>query len=161
MSIFGIENGILCQQVNCQNVIGAGLSGEIIKHFPVVKENYHKSFEGKQKGDLYGKYNVIKVDDNFYIANLYTQFFYGNAAKTGKVYTDEQKLLNAISEIASKNPDKEIYVPEKIGCGLAGGDWKAIVYYLNRLPYDNLNIVNTFTHQIEHLSKKENDHELI
>ncbi len=113
MSIFGIKNGILCQQVNCQNAIGAGLSGEIIRHFPIVKENYHKSFEDKQRGDLYGKYNIIKVDDDLYIANLYTQFFMEMLQKQEKFIQMNKNYLMLYQKLHLKILIKKYISPKK------------------------------------------------
>lgn len=141
--IFGIEKGILCQQVNCQNAIGAGLSGAIADKYPVVNEKYHEAFTKASKEVLFGKAQLIQVEDELYIANLFTQFRYGNSWKTHECYTDTEKLIGAIDRLAEKYPDINIYVPAYIGCGLAGGNWSEVTGRLFSLERNNLYMVDT------------------
>ncbi len=141
--IFSIEKGILCQQVNCQNRIGAGLSGAIIQKYPIVEQKYHEAFLNRTKEELFGKIQVIPVEEGLSVANLFTQFSYGNAKKTGEVYTDTEKLLFAIDKLAEKYRDQEIYVPAYIGCGLAGGNWSRVSGELFALERPNLFLIDT------------------
>lgn len=141
--IFGVDKGIICQQVNCQNTIGAGLSGAIGKAYPVVNEKYHEAFTKAKKEDLFGKVQLVKVEEELYIANLFTQFYYGNSKKTHQCYTDTDKLINAIDKLAEKSPDKSIYIPAYIGCGLAGGNWSEVTGRLFSLERPNLIMLDT------------------
>jgi O-acetyl-ADP-ribose deacetylase (regulator of RNase III) len=38
--ILSVENGIICQQVNCMGVMGAGLAKKIAQKYPIVKKEY-------------------------------------------------------------------------------------------------------------------------
>ncbi len=141
--IFGIDKGILCQQVNCQNAYGAGLSGAISDKYPVVEEKYHEAFEKSSKEELFGRIQLIKVEPDIYVANLFTQFRYGNAKKTHECYTDTDKLINAIEKIAEKFSDMNIYLPAYIGCSLAGGNWSEVTGRLFSLERPNIYLVDT------------------
>ena len=126
--LFGIEKGIFCQQVNCQNVMGAGLAKAIMKEYPIVAEMYHKAFEKNAKEELFGRIQMVQVEPDLWVANLFTQFSYGNPAKSGKIYTDVDKLVLAIRGIL-RNPNFDtapVYVPYGIGCGFGGEDWKNV-----------------------------------
>ena len=148
-SLFGIKKGIICQQVNCQNVMGAGLAKAIYEQYPNVKTDYHKSFKYFSKTEIFGKYRLIEISQGLFVANIYSQFNYGNSNKTGIVYTDNQKLINAIKNIGETYTQYNIYIPEKIGCGLAGGNWELIKNQIKGLKAANILFLNTFTLDIE------------
>lgn len=44
-SVLDVTDGIICHQVNCQNVMGAGIARAIYEKYPKVKELYHKRCE--------------------------------------------------------------------------------------------------------------------
>lgn len=141
--LFGIKNGIICHQVNCQDAIGAGISGAIIKAFPIVEKKYHDLFKICKPEELYGKKTVNQVTDTLAICNLYTQYYYGNADKTKEVYTNVEYLINGIKDIATKNPEQNVYIPYKIGCGLAGGNWDSVFAKIQALDLPNLYLLDS------------------
>lgn len=131
MSLFGIENGIICQQVNCQNVMGAGIAKAIADAYPIVKREYNRrcSMYATQKERteaLYGHYQLVKVDDGLYVANIFSQDKYGNGPKRGIQFTNEDYLVENIRKLTQKHPDLTVYVPIGIGCGYGGGNWAVI-----------------------------------
>ena len=148
-NLFGIKKGILCQQVNCQNVMGAGLAKSIYEQFPIVKKEYHKSFKNYSKSEIFGKYFLVEISSELFVANIYSQFKYGNSNKTGIIYTDIKTLINAIKNIGEKYYKYNIYIPEKIGCGLAGANWELVKNEIKNLKLSNLFFLNTYTFEIE------------
>lgn len=130
-NIMNIKSGVIVHQVNCRNRIGAGLSGSIIAKYPKVKEYYHYAFTQTEPKDLFGRYQIVPVSDNLKIVNSFTQFYYGNALKNHRVYTDMDKLVSVLTTLCNKFG--HIYVPKYIGCGLAGGDWNELVKRINHL----------------------------
>lgn len=137
--ITDFNNGIIIHQVNCQNKIGAGVSGAIIKKYPIVKEQYHQHCGVYKPTAMLGTYQEIKASENLIIINSYTQLYYGNSTKTHKVYTNMPYLIANIKEICDKYKDRTVYVPYLIGCGLAGGNWDEL--YEEIKDIDNLIIV--------------------
>lgn len=127
--LFGIKEGIICQQVNCKGVMGAGLAKAISDKFPIVKEKYLENYK-KNKGMQLGSFQIIDVvvtsSDFLAVCNLYTQDNYGNSSITNRCYTDKELLINAIECVCSNNPNTKVYIPIKIGCGLAGGNWEEV-----------------------------------
>jgi len=118
---------VICQQVNCQGVMGAGLAKEIYTKWPCVKRMY-QSF-CKAVGDPYmllGMVYVIQIPDvPFIIANVFGQLNYG---RQRVCYTSYDALRTAFTKIHNTYPtDKIVAFPYGFGCGLAGGDWKTVL----------------------------------
>jgi len=147
-SILDIKEGIICHQVNCQNVMGAGIARAIYEKYPRVKTAYHKRCElyptQKERSDaLYGHYQLVNATNTLIVANIFSQDKFGNGIKRGICFTNTRYLVNAIADIAKTNPDKIVYIPEKIGCGYGGGNWEEIKDFIVRLPYNNIQIINS------------------
>lgn len=158
-----INNGYIMHQVNCQNVMGAGVAKALYSKYPRVKEAYHE-FATKHPNplDRLGKIQPVSLESNpdLKIFNAYTQLYYGNSAKTKKVYTDEEKLIDALTRFdqRAKQDNQPAYVPAKIGCGLAGGDWDRIKKHI--LDNTNITIVELPQPQPEKTITKEPSDEL-
>lgn len=130
-NILNATEDIICQQVNCKGVMGAGLAKQIKEKYPEVFEAYtemYETYKSKPKSML-GQAQMIKCNDDKFIANLFGQFNYG----TKTIQTNYEalhdafdRLLNAVTNI-EKYKGKTIAIPYNIGCGFAGGDW-TIVY---------------------------------
>ena len=128
---------------------GAGLAKAIMEQYPVVAEEYHKLFKDYSKEELFGQVQFVPVDENFYVANLFTQFNYGNPKTSGKVYTDENKLIEAVYKVldvaarlqpANAYGKFSVYVPYEIGCGYGGGNWDSIYHRLTHLQGERMNL---------------------
>lgn len=67
----------------------------------------------------------VKVCDGHYVCNLYGQLTYG---RTGQhtCYEALERALEALQDFALSRHIKEVALPYKIGCGLAGGDWNVV-----------------------------------
>lgn len=135
--ILFVESGIICQQVNCQGVMGSGLAKSIRDKWPEVYENYknyvdiHKSNGISVLGHM-DSTNVSDYDENKkclnnkWVVNIFGQEFYGY---DGKQYTSYEAFDHSLSLLASyyilrKYPN--IYFPYLIGCDRGGGDWKIV-----------------------------------
>ncbi len=116
----------ICQQVNCRNVMGAGLAREICARWPDVKELYHEYCD--ECGDPYallGSVHVVRKHGNmpFDVVNVFGQLNYG---RQSVCYTSYNALEAAFLEINSLYRRKTVAFPYKFGCGLAGGDWTLV-----------------------------------
>lgn len=124
--ILDIEEGVIFHQVNCKGKMGAGLAGQIAKRYSKVKLEYLKKVTNTPKKELLGHVQSIKVGDNKYVLNSFTQEDYGRNPNIK--YTEEELLVDNISKvvkIASKKGLK-VYIPYKIGCGLGNGNWEYV-----------------------------------
>ena len=139
IDLFGVENGIICQQVNCQNMMAAGLAKAIAEEFPEVKEYYHENAK-THIGNQFGTYEIIPLlipDFPLSVANIYSQDKYGNPTHTKEIFTDIDKLVRAIKEIALTHPDTAVYVPYNIGCGYGGESWEHVFSALDDMVREN------------------------
>lgn len=130
--ILTIDHGIICQQVNCQGVMGAGLAKQIAGKWPVVKESYLRACKGivgmgdYAKRPEVGDYCKTQINYRLIVFNIFGQESYGR--KPGYVYTSYRGLAEGFYELAgfAKHHELPIYIPHGIGCGLAGGDWHVV-----------------------------------
>lgn len=113
---------IIGHQVNCQGVMGLGLAAKIRNKYPIVFERYKQlvNMHNSNKEILLGTAQVINVDENKYVANLFCQFYYGK----DKRHTDYNSLYQALETLKKKAKKHNLTValPYGLGCGLAGGD---------------------------------------
>lgn len=127
--ILDAQHGIICHQVNCQMVMGAGLAKQIKQKWPHIYKEYMqvKNWPVKQR---LGRCQIVEVEPKtLYVANLFGQMFYGR--EKGRVYTDTGALGNALVQLKGWHRDNchsefPIWIPYKMGCGLAGGNWNEI-----------------------------------
>lgn len=135
---------ILCQQVNCQAVMGAGLVLSIRKKWPQVYSDYITfCHSASNKQQLLGCIQTTTVGQHQFICNIFGQYRYGHNGH----FTNEQALLSALNIIfkhaaSSKLP---VFVPSRIGSGLAGGDINTIQQGIRTLAnktHANVYLVN-------------------
>lgn len=112
-------SGLIIHGVNCQGVMGSGVALAIKTRWPVVYTSYMKHKQGKE---VLGENQYIYIEDGLYVANCWTQEFYG---KDGKVYAD----IDAVKRCVTKAFDfcdeynLELKTP-LIASGLAGLSWE-------------------------------------
>ncbi len=121
-NILNIENGMICHQVNCQGVMGAGLALQIKNKWPQAYKDYRKAFD---EGMLFlGNTITSRVSATLYVAHMCGQDRYGR--KPGKVYTDYVALAVCLGLLNFVEAGIPVYIPYGLGCGWAGGDWELV-----------------------------------
>lgn len=150
----------ILHQVNCQDRFGYGFAGYLKDNFPQAEDAYHKHFHTsdygnwssdcwlKERKEVLGTYSKAE-GDGFAVINIYGQFFYGNARKSGQCYTDYEALEEAISSFREDHPNDTAICPQFMSCGLAGGDWKKVKTILTRyniIPCDKIDLINRVYH---------------
>ena len=115
--ILNIKTGFICHQVNCYGVMGAGLALSIKKKYPKVFDEYKKLCSSNHPKNLLGMIQIVKVSDNLRIVNVFSQLNYGKSGLYTR-YDQLESCLLRLNEIA-KITNSNIYLPYKIGCGLA------------------------------------------
>lgn len=130
--ILDIKYGTICHQVNCRGVFGAGLAGQIARKWPIVKSEYLAAYKTAESAvHLLGNVQEVRVSSHIIVVNLFAQLDYGRVP--GKVYTDYDALRSCLMQTAVGNNTKEnrpifhLYIPERLGCGLGGGDWATVL----------------------------------
>lgn len=140
---------IICHQVNCQGVMGAGVAKAISTHWPEVKKSYLRYCRRfSSPYDLLGKVQPVEVSPDKTVLNIFGQLNCGNNRFLR--YTDYTALTQAFDEIRNKYAGKSLAFPYGFGCGLANGDW-AIVEKMLHTYFDNMDVT------IYKLPSKEDD----
>ncbi len=129
--ILTVERGIIFQQVNCQKVMASGLAKQIREKWPTVYNEYIK-FSNIWKNDFerLGQYQFLKVEEELFVVNVFSQLNYGY----DKIrYTDYSALNDTFKRLQTREGKENIYFPFNFGCDRGGGDWnivsKMIDYY--------------------------------
>lgn len=125
------EVDVICHQVNCQGVMGAGLALQIRKAYPNVFKTYesfcrNKNMQGKSP---LGGCLMVYTDKtrSKIVANLFGQEYYSRHNQE----TNYNALREAIHSLSNNSFLREnkmsIGFPYMIGCGLGGGDWNTVL----------------------------------
>lgn len=124
--------GVLCQQVNCQGVMGAGLAAQIAGKWPGIRREYRQYISTMRghKARVLGTVHFYEAEEGVVIANLFGQDQYG----TDRQYTEYWALEKALGEAYSEAScwGMELYIPMGIGCGLGGGKWPEVIEIIER-----------------------------
>ncbi|WP_144483217.1 macro domain-containing protein [Bacillus pumilus] len=127
-NILEASEDIICHQVNCKGVMGAGLAKQIKSKYPNVYKEY-KQLCTEQGDDLLSSVQLISTNDGKTIANLFAQVGYGRK----RIQTDYdalrscfQQLKDTVTQSPGEKTQTSIAIPYGIGCGLAGGDWTIV-----------------------------------
>jgi len=128
LDAFNVHNAAICHQVNCQNVMGAGVAKAIYTKWPEVKTEYHKFCERKRPPELLGKAQIVQLHEfpfgNKVVINIFGQDQYGHNDKI--CYTRYDALAEAFDKLNALAAIKSLAFPYGFGCGLAGGDWTKV-----------------------------------
>lgn len=124
--ILGSNVDYICHQVNCMNVMGAGIAKVIYTRFPEVKLEYHELCRQVNSAyDLLGRVQIVSpLDTSVKIINIFGQLNYGRSI--GHLYTRYDALEKAFLKINQICAGKRIAFPYGFGCGLAGGNWETV-----------------------------------
>lgn len=126
VDITTIERGVLLNGVNCQRAMGSGVAKAYFTKWPIVRESYMSWFKHEM---VLGKFDPVRIiPDQLYVANCWTQEFYGS---DGKKYADLAAILASVEQAAlfAKRKGLDIYTPW-IGCGLGGLDKESVLTML-------------------------------
>ncbi len=142
-SVFDFSNtSVIAHGVNCQGKMNSGVAKQVRAQYPKAYEEYMKLYltgdsdesfifgrfcDPNRANQLLGLSQIVKDKDTF-IANLFTQNFYG---KDGAKYADQTSIHTALIHLAysvqyTQSLPKSIAMP-KIGCGFGGLDWETEV----------------------------------
>lgn len=88
--------GIIGHGVNCQGVMGSGVALAIRNKFPKVYTEYLALCARTKPEDLLGTTQLVKITDDLYVANMFTQLNFGG---DGKVYASLDAVRSACSAL--------------------------------------------------------------
>lgn len=118
------SNIVLVHGCNCMNNMGAGLARRIAELYPqaVEADNLTKKYDESKLGT----YSHAWIDEQFVVANLYTQFKYGGVYVNVDYPAVERSFEAIVKAYGGGDKDTVFVIPKFIGCGLAGGDYNII-----------------------------------
>jgi hypothetical protein len=125
--ILDVERGIIVHQCNAKGVMGAGLALAIKNKYPMAYKNYRWSYEN---GALtLGGVQFVEVKAGIVVCNLIGQNGYGRVG----MFTDYTAVRNGLElvKIYSDETKLQVYIPYKMSCGLAGGDWNILLQIID------------------------------
>lgn len=129
-----IDDIIVCHQVNCHGVMGAGLALQVRHQFPNVFAEYQLLCDARQPADLLGLIQMVpafragSMVPEFSIANIFSQLGYGR----DKRHTDYEAMEHAFEWLAKSFPNSTFRIPYRMGCGLGGGNWEIVEDIIHR-----------------------------
>jgi O-acetyl-ADP-ribose deacetylase (regulator of RNase III) len=132
---------IIAHQVNCKFVMGGGVALALRKRWPVVYKNYIALGEecDKSSEEWLGTCQIVKIDQNRYVANLFGQDKYGY---DNKRYTSYDGIYDALTSLAVQMMDngmKSLAFPYKMSSDRGGADWNVILAMIESI-FKNTNI---------------------
>jgi len=118
--------GILVHGVNCQGQMNSGVAKAVRAKYPVAYSAYATIcvplVSHNTQNTLLGTTQFVHIEENeLYVANCFTQEFYG---KAGKRYASPEAIETCMRSVASfaENLALPVYMPI-MGCGLGGLSW--------------------------------------
>lgn len=126
--ILVVTEGVILQQVNCQNVMSSGLARQIKNKYPIVYDEflefgYHLPVEEERLDKIL----PVKVSDKLWVVNLFCQLKYGRQSQR---YTSYDALDVALQRLMLWLETKDIEACQVhhplLGCGLGGAEWSVV-----------------------------------
>jgi hypothetical protein len=85
--------------------------------------------------DYLGQTQIVKVENNKYVANFFSQDEYYPRDKCHTNYDAFRECCIRLKEFL-KDKEYTVGFPYKIGCGLAGGDWNVVYKIIEEVFVD-------------------------
>lgn len=126
---------IIIHGCNCVGGFGSGVASQIAKKWPKAKTKYleYHNTIGWKLGDI----QIVKLKKGKYLANCATQKEY---FPRNKVHADYKAIATVMRSLKYMSSDGKLSIGmPKIGCGLAGGDWKIVENIINRV-FDKITV---------------------
>lgn len=122
-----VEHGFIVHGVNCQGVQGAGVARAIKNKWPHTFFPYYSHCISNNKNGkvLLGNVVYVKINDQLFVAHVFSQEFYGRGRKG---FADALAIIKGLNDVFYHADKKKLPIfSVKIGCGLGGLDWESQV----------------------------------
>ena len=145
---------VICHQVNCKGAMNSGVAKAVRQKWPKVYTEYKAKcdYEEATVNDLYEQYEnpidwsecllgdiqVVLVDENKAVINMFAQQYYGYDQKRYTSYDAFWYCLGRIKRII--NPEKTIAFPARIGCVRGGANWNVILTMIEEVLGADYNV---------------------
>lgn len=131
-NLLDAQTDVIAHQVNCQGVMGSGVAKQIRDKWPRVYDSYVSYCYDyiACTHELLGECQLVQINDNQYVANLFGQNYYG---KDGKRYTSYDAIYEALTSLRQQMMGdnlKSLAIPFHMSCDRGGADWKVLIAML-------------------------------
>lgn len=122
-SILNVTEGIIAHQTNCMGIAGAGLALQIANAYPHWKADYITYCKRASSVP-----NLLGMVHLYHVGAITVASIFGQRAPGKGLMTDYDALGLGLKKLGKYSLEKgrPLYLPYGIGCGLAGGDWRAV-----------------------------------
>ena len=148
--IFEQDWTVLAHGCNCFNTMGAGVARQVKLHFPeafAVDQQANRHATARKYGstfDLLGTFSMVAFDEDApperrgkRVYNLYTQYNYGLDRSHIDYFSLEKAMKKMRWDLRHDRVYREAKIAmPKIGCGLAGGEWRIVREIIGSVFYD-------------------------
>jgi O-acetyl-ADP-ribose deacetylase (regulator of RNase III) len=131
-NLLDAQTDVIAHQVNCQGVMGSGVAKQIREKWTNVYTAYRAEYDlfTDLNKPLLGNCQLVQINDNQYVANLFGQNYYG---KDGKRYTSYDAIYEALTSLRQQMTNdnlKSLAIPFHMSCDRGGADWKVLIAML-------------------------------
>lgn len=145
--ILHTEADVICHQVNCKGVMGAGLAKQIRNQ--LLSEEQYRTYQEICRE--YGRANLGKVirmkTDTYQVYNLFGEDI-PTGAGVDTIYAALYKALVSALYYA-ETEHLTLAVPGMIGCGIAGGDWRIVRNHILEPIFGTRTKVSLYIHWLD------------
>lgn len=128
-NLLDAQTNVIAHQVNCQGVMGSGVAKQIRDKWPRAYDNYVLYCYDyiTCTHELLGECQLVQINDNQYVANLFGQNYYG---RDGKRYTSYDGIYDALASLVVQMMSagmKSLALPYNMSSCLGGADWNVVL----------------------------------
>lgn len=119
----------IIHQVNCQGAMNSGVAKAIRGKWPIVFERYSFYYEimKHEKESLLGTIQIVKVNDNQSVVNMFAQYKYGYDGGRYTSYDAIDKCLFTVADYCRMDGIKSVALPYHMSCDRGGANWNIIL----------------------------------
>lgn len=123
---------LILHQVNCQHTMGSGVAKAIKTKWPKVYHDYMSLDEQKL-----GTIQVVKVETNKYVVNMFAQDKYGYDGERYTSYDALDNCLRQVAEFCRNEMIDYIAIPYNMSCDRGGASWNVVLSLIENAFKDN------------------------
>ena len=130
------DSGIICHQVNYFGVMGAGVAASIReKLLTAVQYGKYVSYCDELGTSALGTVQFLPAQTGACVANMFCQGDQPDRTGSLTLY-DAMRTCFVRVEHGAGFTGRSVFIPARIGCGIAGGDWERVKSII-RSVFDN------------------------
>lgn len=137
-NLLAVRNGIICHQVNYHGIMGAGIAAAIADTvLPAEQYATYVDYCKRAGRTALGTVQFLGAPHGLVVANLFCQD--EALAHHAPCITDYDLMRRCFVQVRNLAQIRKmtVYIPHKIGCGIACGDWETVQQILQDMFADS------------------------